>query len=249
MLLGGAVSKLGAYGLLRFGVGLLPEAWTAFSPWIAAAGAVSAVYGALNAVAATDMRRLMAYSSLGHMGLLVLALAAATPLSLQGVMAQVIAHGLIVALLFACVELIQRKTGTTVIAELSGLLNPIRGLPFTMGLLLLALMAAAGIPGLAGFPAELLVFEGSWTVFPRATLVCLVASGFTAVYAVRLFNRVGFGRLDNSRADWQGTSLGERLPAVVLTLLVLLTGLWPLGLTGWSETATAALALRTQLPV
>jgi NAD(P)H-quinone oxidoreductase subunit 4 len=245
MLLGGAVSKLGAYGLLRFGVGLLPEAWTAFSPWIAAAGAVSAVYGALNAIASTDMRRLMAYSSLGHMGLLVLALAAATPLSLQGVVAQVIAHGLIVALLFACVELIQRKTGTTVIAELSGLLNPIRGLPFTMGLLLLALMAAAGIPGLAGFPAELLVFEGSWTVFPRATLVCLVASGFTAVYAVRLFNRVGFGRLDNARADWQSTSLTERLPAVVLTLLVLITGLWPTGLTGWSEASTAALALRS----
>ena len=77
----------------------------------------------------------------------------------------------------------------------------------------------------------LLVFEGSWTVFPRATLVCLVASDFTAVYAVRLFNRVGFGRLDNARADWQGTSL------------------WPLGLTGWSETATAALTLSTQLPV
>ena len=248
MLLGGAVSKLGAYGLLRFGVGLLPDAWVAFSPWIAAAGAVSAVYGALNAIGATDIRRLMAYSSLGHMGLLVLALAAATPLSLQGVMAQVIAHGLIVALLFACVELIQRKTGTTVIAELSGLLNPIRGLPFTMALLLLALMAAAGIPGLAGFPAELLVFEGSWTVFPRATLVCLVASGFTAVYAVRLFNRVGFGRLDNACANWQSTRLGERLPAVVLTVLVLLAGIWPAGLTGWSEASTAAIALRTQLP-
>jgi NAD(P)H-quinone oxidoreductase subunit 4 len=248
MLLGGAVAKLGAYGLLRFGVGLLPEAWMAFSPWIAATGAVSAVYGALNAIAATDIRRLMAYSSLGHMGLLVLALAAATPLSLQGAVAQVLAHGLIVALLFACVELIQRKTGTTVIAELSGLLNPIRGLPFTMGLMLLALMAAAGIPGLAGFPAELMMFEGSWTVFPRATLICLVASGFTAVYAVRLFNRVGFGRLDNSRADWQSTGWGERLPAVVLTVLVLLAGIWPVGLTGWSETSTALLALRSQLP-
>ena len=244
MLLGGAVSKLGAYGLLRFGVALLPDAWTLFSPGIAAAGAVSAVYGALNAIAATDMRRLMAYSSLGHMGLLVLALAAATPMSLQGAVAQVIAHGLIVALLFACVGLIQRKTGTTVIAELSGLLNPIRGLPFTMALLLLALMAAAGIPGLAGFPAELLVFEGSWTVFPRATLVCLVASGFTAVYAVRLFNRVGFGRLDNARADWQNTRLGERVPALVLTVLVVLTGIWPAGLTGWSEASTAAMALR-----
>jgi NAD(P)H-quinone oxidoreductase subunit 4 len=207
---------------------------------------VSAVYGALNAIAQSDMRRLMAYSSLGHMGLLVLALAAATPMSLQGAVAQVLAHGLIVALLFATVGLIERRTGTTSIPALSGLLNPYRGLPFTLGMLLLALMAAAGIPGLAGFPAELLVFEGSWTAFPRATLVCLVASGFTAVYAVRLFNRVGFGRLDNERADWQSTTWQERLPAMVLTVLVLVGGLWPPALVGWSESTTATLALRSQ---
>ncbi len=246
MLLGGAVSKMGAYGLLRFGVGFLPDTWAAWSPWIAAAGAVSAVYGALNAIAQSDMRRLMAYSSLGHMGLLVLALAAATPLALQGAVAQILAHGLIVALLFACVGLIERRTGTTAIAELSGLLNPLRGLPVTAAMLLLALMAAAGIPGLAGFPAELLVFEGSWTAFPRATLVCLVASGLTAVYAVRLFNRVGFGRLDNARADWQPTRWAERLPAVALTLLVIGFGLWPDALVGWSEAETGALALRAQ---
>jgi NAD(P)H-quinone oxidoreductase subunit 4 len=204
------------------------------------------VYGALNAIAQSDIRRLMAYSSLGHMGLLVLALAAATPLSLQGAVAQVLAHGLIVALLFCTVGLIERRTGTTTIAELSGLLNPYRGLPFTTGILLLALMAAAGIPGLAAFPAELLVFVGSWTSFPRATLVCLVASGFTAVYAVRLFNRVGFGRLDNERADWQSTTWGERLPAFVLTLLVVVSGVWPSALTGWSESSTSPLALRSQ---
>jgi NAD(P)H-quinone oxidoreductase subunit 4 len=249
MLLGGAVSKLGAYGLLRFGVAFLPEVWTAWSPWIAAAGAISAVYGALNAIAQQDIRRLMAYSSLGHMGLLVLALAAATPLSLQGAVAQCLAHGMIVALLFACVGLIERRTGTTMIPELSGLLNPLRGLPFTLGMLLLALMAAAGIPGLSGFPAELLVFEGSWTAFPRATLVSLIASGFTAVYEVRLFNRVGFGRLDNNRADWQSTRLAERLPAVVLTTLVVLAGIWPIGLTAWSEASTAAIAIRNSDPV
>ena len=246
MMLGGVVSKLGAYGLLRFGVGFVPDAWALWSPWIAAAGAVSAVYGALNAIAQDDIRRLMAYSSLGHMGLLVLAVAAATPLSIQGAVAQILAHGLIVALLFACVGLIERRTGTTSIAELSGLLNPLRGLPFTMGMLLLALMAAAGIPGLAGFPAELLVFEGSWTAFPRATLVSLIASGFTAVYAVRLFNRVGFGRLDNSKANWVATRWAERAPALVLTVIVVAFGIWPTALTGWSESESNALALRSQ---
>lgn len=246
MILSGAVSKLGAYGLLRFGVGFLPDAWAAWSTWIAVAGAASAVYGALNAIAQKDIRLLMAYSSLGHMGLLVLGLAAATPLSLQGAVAQMLSHGLIASLLFACVGLIERKTGTTSIPELSGLMNPLRGLPFTMGMMLLAMMAAAGIPGLSGFPAELMVFEGSWTVFPKTTLVSLVASGFTAVYAVRLFNRVGFGRLDNERADWQSTRWSERAPAIALTLMVIAAGIWPTALTGWSEAESTTLALRSQ---
>ena len=247
MLLSGAVSKLGAYGLLRFGLELLPDTWAAWSPWIAAVGAISAIYGALNAIAQLDMRRLVAYSSLGHMGMLVLALAAATPLSLQGVVAQMLAHGLIIALLFSVVGMIEAKTGTSSIAELSGLLNPQRGLPFTLGLMFLGLMAAAGVPGLAGFVAELLVFEGSWTAFPLPTLVCLVASGLTAVYAVRLFNRVGFGRLDNARADWTSTTWSERLPAMVLAAAVLIAGVWPQALTGLSESTTAGLAIRTAL--
>jgi NAD(P)H-quinone oxidoreductase subunit 4 len=245
MLLSGAVSKLGAYGLLRFGIGFLPDAWSDWSPWIAAIGAVSAIYGALNAIAQLDMRRLVAYSSLGHMGFLLLALAAATPLSLQGVMAQILAHGLIIALLFCLVGLVETKTGTAQIPELSGLLNAQRGLPFTMGLMLLALMAAAGVPGQAGFVAELLVFEGSWVAYPIPTLVCLLSSGFTAVYAVRLFNRVGFGRLDNAMANWASTSWMERAPALVLTALVVAGGIWPTLLTGLSETATAPLALRS----
>lgn len=249
MVLSGAVSKLGAYGLLRFGVEFLPDAWSAWAPWLAVAGALSAIYGVLNAIAQLDMRRLVAYSSLGHMGILLLALAAATPLSLQGVVAQMLAHGLIIALLFCLVGLIERKTGTTSIPELSGLLNPQRGLPFTMGLMLLALLAAAGVPGLAGFVAELLVFEGSWVAFPWPTLVCLLASGLTAVYAIRLFNRVGFGRLDNERADWVSTTWQERTPALVLSSLVLLAGLWPTALTAFSESSTAPLALRSSAAI
>jgi NAD(P)H-quinone oxidoreductase subunit 4 len=93
--------------------------------------------------------------------------------------------------------------------------------------------------------AELLVFEGSWVAYPWPTLVCILSSGLTAVYAVRLFNRVGFGRLDNARADWASTSWAERAPALVLTALVVLGGLWPTALTGFSETDTAPLALRS----
>jgi NAD(P)H-quinone oxidoreductase subunit 4 len=106
-------------------------------------------------------------------------------------------------------------------------------------------MAAAGVPGQAGFVAELLVFEGSWVAYPIPTLVCLISSGFTAVYAVRLFNRVGFGRLDNAKANWVSTSWMERAPALVLTALVVAAGIWPTLLTGLSEGATAPLALRS----
>ena len=242
MLLSGAVSKMGAYGLIRFGLEFLPDGWLFWSGWIAALGAFSAIYGALNAIAQTDIRKLVAYSSLGHMGLLVLALAAATPLSLQGVVVQMLAHGLIIALLFYLVGLIEIKTKSRNISELSGLLNPQRGLPFTGSLLLIGLMAAAGVPGLAGFVAELLIFEGSWTRFPWPTLFCLIASGLTAVYAVRLFNRVCFGRLDSSKAKWPSTSWRERIPAVILSLLVIVTGIWPSILTGFSESETSVIA-------
>ncbi|WP_216904668.1 NADH-quinone oxidoreductase subunit M [Synechococcus sp. CCY 9618] len=246
MLLSGGVSILGGYGLLRFAIGFLPEEWILWSPWIAGVGALTAAYGALNALAQSDIRRLVAYGSLGHMGLLVVALAAATPLSLQGVEAQLLAHGLISALLFHLVGLIESKTGSTLIPDLAGLLNPYRGLPFTLGLFLLALMASAGIPGLAGFVPEFLMFEASWTPFPVPTILCLIASGFTAVYAVRLFNRVGFGRLDNDRVDYPATVWSERFPAVLLAALVVVGGIWPGLLVGWSESSTSALALRRE---
>jgi NAD(P)H-quinone oxidoreductase subunit 4 len=88
------------------------------------------------------------------------------------------------------------------------------------------------------------VFEGSWVAFRWPTLVCMLASGLTAVYAVRLFNRVGFGRLDNDRADWLNTTWPERFPAVVLAGLIVLAGIWPATITGFSEASVTALALR-----
>jgi len=124
---------------------------------------------------------------------------------------------------------------------LNGLLNPIRGLPLTSSLLILAGMASAAIPGLVGFIAEFLVFQGSFTTFPLPTLLCVAGTGLTAVYFVILLNRTCFGRLDNKTAYYPRVTWKEQTPALILTGLIVFLGVQPTWLVRWSETTTAAL--------
>jgi NAD(P)H-quinone oxidoreductase subunit 4 len=242
MLLAGVVSKLGAYGLIRFCVELFPQSWIYLGPVLAWAGAFSAVYGALNALLETDLKRLVAYGSIGSLGYLLLAASTATPLALQGAVVQMVGHGLILALLFYVVGLIEAKTGTTDRRELAGLLNAIRGLPLTSGLLVMGVMAIAGIPGMVGFVGEFLIFQASFGAHPGPTLACIFATGLTAVYSIALLNKVCFGRLDNQRAYYPKVVLAEQIPALALTGLILLLGIWPQLLLHWSEPATGAIA-------
>jgi NAD(P)H-quinone oxidoreductase subunit 4 len=254
VLLAGVLLKLGTYGLLRFCLGLFPEAWALVAPWLAIWAAVSVLYGSLAAIAQRDMKRMVAYSSVGHMGMILLAAAAATPVSLLGAVFQMVSHGLISALLFLLVGIVYRKTGTRDLEVLRGLLNPERGLPFTGTLMILGVMASAGLPGMAGFISEFLVFRGSISVFPLATLLCMVGSGLTAVYFLLLVNRAYFGRMaitppsEDPSADARldirlaGVALRETLPALGLSLAVIGLGLVPRGL-GWlSETTATAMA-------
>ena len=254
VLLAGVLLKLGTYGLLRFCLGLFPEAWALVAPWLAIWAAVSVLYGSLAAIAQRDMKRMVAYSSVGHMGMILLAAAAATPVSLLGAVFQMVSHGLISALLFLLVGIVYRKTGTRDLEVLRGLLNPERGLPFTGTLMILGVMASAGLPGMAGFISEFLVFRGSIGVFPLATLLCMVGSGLTAVYFLLLVNRAYFGRMaitppsEDPSADARldirlaGVALRETLPALGLSLAVIGLGLVPRGL-GWlSETTATAMA-------
>jgi len=245
MLLGGALSKLGAYGLIRFCMGLFPDAWALLSPWFATWAAAIAIYGALAAIAQKDIKRMVAYSSVGHMGYLLLACAAMTSLSLVGALCQLVAHGLILALLFHLVGVVEAKVGTRDREVLNGLLNPIRGLPTVSALLILGGMASAGIPGLVGFVAEFLTFQGSYSVFSVQTLLCVVASGLTAVYFVILLNRTCFGKLDNN-AIFPPVEWAERTPALVLAWAIFLLGIQPMWQVRWSEsTATELIAAMT----
>jgi NAD(P)H-quinone oxidoreductase subunit 4 len=241
ILLGGVLAKLGTYGLIRFGLQLFPSTWDFVAPGLATIGTISVIYGAMSAIAQSDVKRMVAYSSIGHMGYILVAAAAGNTLSLTGAIAQMVSHGLILALLFHVLGLVEDKVGTRDLNQLNGLMNPIRGLPLTSALLILGGMASAGIPGLVGFIAEYLVFQGSFSRFPIPTLICIIASGLTAVYFVILMNRTCFGRLDNQTAYYPKVTAAEQMPALVLTIMILFLGLQPTWLMRWSEQTSAAI--------
>ncbi|MBE9138002.1 NADH-quinone oxidoreductase subunit M [Nodosilinea sp. LEGE 07088] len=249
VLLAGVLLKLGTYGVVRFGLGLLPDAWMALAPWMATWAVISVLYGSLAAIAQTDMKKMVAYSSIGHMGYVLLAAAASTPISIVATVFQMISHGLISALLFLLVGVVYKTTGTRDLTVLRGLLNPERGLPFIGSMMILGVMASAGIPGMVGFISEFLVFRGSFLIFPVQTLLCMVGSGLTAVYFLLLVNRAFFGRLaiapptatpqldvDLPRVSWR-----DRAPALGLAALIIAFGLQPNWLARWSEHTTLAL--------
>ena len=241
ILLGGILAKLGTYGLLRFGLGMFPQAWHIIAPTLAIWGAISAIYGAVVAIAQKDIKRMVAYSSIGHMGYILLAAAAATPLALVGAVAQMFSHGIILAILFHLVGVIETKVGTRELDKLNGLMSPIRGLPLISALLVLGGMASSGIPGLTGFIAEFISFQGSFSSFPVPTILCVVASGLTAVYFVILLNRTCFGKLQNNLAYYPRVVWAEKVPALILASLIIFLGVQPTWLVRWSETTTTAM--------
>ncbi|MBE9010004.1 NADH-quinone oxidoreductase subunit M [Pseudanabaenaceae cyanobacterium LEGE 13415] len=241
VLLAGVLLKLGTYGLLRFGLQLFPQAWAVLAPYLAIWAVVSVLFGAFTAIAQTDMKKMVAYSSVGHMGFILLAAAAATPVSLLGCVFQMVSHGLISALLFALVGVVYAKTGTRDITVLKGLLTPERGLPIVGSLMILGVMASAGIPGMVGFISEFLIFRGSFTEFPIQTLLSMIGTGLTAVYFLLLVNRTFFGRLPDQFANLPAVSWSERVPSLVVAALIVLLGLQPSWLVHWTETTTTAM--------
>ncbi|MGL6280989.1 MAG: NADH-quinone oxidoreductase subunit M, partial [Microcoleaceae cyanobacterium] len=225
VLLAGVLLKLGTYGLIRFGLCLFPEAWGVVAPWLAIWAVVSVLYGSFNAIAQTDMKKMVAYSSVGHMGYILLAIASSTPLSILGAILQMISHGLISALLFMLVGVVYKKTGTRNIEVLEGLLNPEQGLPLVGSLMILGVMASAGIPGMVGFIAEFMIFRGSFGPFPLETLLSMIGTGLTSVYFLLLVNRVFFGRLSPLVQNLDRVYWSDRLPAIALVIVIIIFGL------------------------
>ena len=241
VLLAGVLLKLGTYALLKFGVGLFLDAWLYLAPSLAILAAISALYGASCAIAQKDMKKVVAYSSIAHMAFILLAASACTRLSTTAAIFQMVSHGLISALLFILVGIVYEKTGSRDVDSLRGLLNPQKGLPITGSLMILAVMASSGLPGMVGFISEFLIFRGSFPIFPVPTLLCLVGTGLTAVYFLLVINKVFFGRLPDELANIPKIGWIERVPALILITLIFLFGIQPSWLVYWSESQAVAL--------
>ncbi|MBN2024769.1 MAG: NADH-quinone oxidoreductase subunit M [Pirellulales bacterium] len=208
VLLAGVLLKIGAYGFLRFAVPMLPAAVVTCMPWLLSLSVAGILYGALVALAQSDMKRLVAYSSVSHMGFCTLGLFALNPLGTQGAVVQMIHHGLATGGLFALVGMLHERYHTRSIAELGGLA---RRLPWAAFFMLVMTLSSIGLPGLGGFVGEFLILlgmfdrgwaaaPGPWIVLYRILAVLAVAGVVLgAWYMLWLVERVFFGLLREPR--------------------------------------------------
>lgn len=221
MLHAGILLKIGAYGLIQFAVGLFPEEFSKISFWIILLGVINLLYGAFLALIQTNFKLLLAYSSVSHMGIVLMGLGAMNDAGMQGAIFQVVSHGLIASLFFLLVGVLQDRYETTDMRRLGGLWN---GMPVFSGFLLIAGMASLGLPGLSGFVSEFLAFLG---VFEKeAVLGAIGALGLilTAVYVLRSVLKMTFGSGDEQAHDLR---LVEWVPAAVLVGIIVLIGVYP----------------------
>ncbi len=226
MLHAGVLMKLGAYGCLIVPMTLLPGGGRFWLPLVAVLATVNIVYGSLGAAAQTDLKYIVAYSSVSHMGIVLLGLASANGTAVSGAVLQMFSHGIMTGLFFALVGMIYGRTHTRLVGEQAGLAAR---LPILAGFFILTGLTSLGLPGLSGFPAELAVFLGAFRVYPALTILCTSGIVVTAFYVLRLVQRVFFGvpRLAHEVAFADANRV-EIAALGLLMIFIFAVGLYPL---------------------
>jgi NADH-quinone oxidoreductase subunit M len=233
VLLAGVLLKMGTYGLVRVNLQMLPEAFAEYALPVALLGLVSVIYGALVALAQSDLKRLVAYTSVNHMGYVVIGVAAAAAtgisararqLAIDGAVLQMIAHGFVTATLFFVAGFIKERAGTRDLGRLSGLLRP---MPWYSSLAALAFFASLGLPGLAQFPAELQIFLGTFDVFPVVAAVAVVGIVITAALFLLALQRAFMGETPERLRRLPDLHLREVIATAPLVVLFVLLGIYP----------------------
>ena len=239
IMLAGVLLKMGGYGLMRLAIPVAPHAFERTAWLLAALGAIGIVYGALMALAQKDLKRLVAYSSVSHMGFVLVALSTGSALGASAAMLVMVSHGLVAGLLFLLVGALQDRTSTRAIADLGGLGTsmPAWATAFTF-----AALAGLGLPGLSGFPGEFATVLSSWSALPWAAVLAAFGALLAAAYSLRAVAGVAWGPLPTR---WTG--LSDIRPDEALAVGTLGVAIVALGVAPGLLVSLAEPAIRTML--
>jgi NADH-quinone oxidoreductase subunit M len=219
VILAGILLKMGGYGFLRFSLPMFPEASQYFAPMVWTLSVIAIVYTSLVALVQEDMKKLIAYSSVAHMGFVTMGLFAMNAQGVQGAVFQMISHGLVSGALFLCVGVVYDRLHTRDIAAYGGL---VKVMPVYAVVFMVFTMANVGLPGTSGFVGEFLTLLGAFRANPWVALVATTGVILSAAYALYLYRRVAFGVLDKpalaGMKDLDAREMALLLPLVVLTV-------------------------------
>ena len=239
VILAGVLLKMGTYGMVRFAFPLFPVAAIYFAPYLAALAVIGIIYGALVAMVQPDMKKLVAYSSVSHLGFVALGISAMNVQGVQGAVYQMLAHGVSTGALFLIVGMLSDRRHTRLIAEFGGLKKV---LPKLSSAFLVVTLASIGLPGLNGFVGEVLILVGAFRWNPRLAAFAATGVLLSAVYMLWMFQRVNYGPVTNEKnASLPDLSVRERFtlwPAVAMAIAM---GIFPMVFLKPMEPAVARL--------
>jgi NADH-quinone oxidoreductase subunit M len=221
----GVLMKLGAFAALRVGIMLMPEGAATHMPWIILLTLVNVVYGAFIAMVQTDFKYMIGFSSVSHMGLVVMGFATLTRDGFVGAGVQMVSHGVMTALFFAIVGMVYDQAHTREIPKLGGL---VRIMPFAAVAFIIGGLVSMGMPGFSGFIAEFPIFMGVWRTYPWIAIVAVISIVITAAYIMRAIGRVFFGELPKELEGlMHDIKPSEKLALGILCVILVGIGLFP----------------------
>jgi NADH-quinone oxidoreductase subunit M len=223
LILAGLLLKTGAYGLIRFVLPLFPVAAAEIAPWAMLFGVIGILYGAILAFAQTDFKRLVAYTSVSHMGFVILGVFAFNEIAMQGVVMQMITHGISTGALFIMAGSLYERIHTRDIRQMGGFWAKV---PFMGTIAMVFAMASLGLPGLGNFIAEFLTLMGSWQASPVLTIFATLGLVAATAYSLRIVQRVFLGTEGNHRTLID-LSIREKLILVPMVIVIVWLGLFP----------------------
>ncbi len=225
MLHAGVLMKLGAFGILRLGIELFPLGAHFWMPALVVLASINILYGAISAMGQTDFKYVIGYSSVSHMGYVLLGLATLDPVGINGAAMQMFSHGVMTALMFSMVGAVYDQAHTREIAVFGGLASK---MPRFAIFFVIAGLTSVGLPGFSGFVAEFNVFVGTFHSYPWAGGLAILGAGITAIYIFRLLARAFFGTFNEERWGFlQEMTKFEMAGGSLLIVFILFMGLWP----------------------